>query len=55
MLTAAKRERLRQYIDSANNKDIDDLLQYVENGLNPDVAYNKWDDAEFVAEIESRV
>jgi len=55
MLIAAKCERLHQYIDIANNKDIDDLLQYMENGMNPDVAFNKWDDAEFVAEMESRV
>ena len=55
MAPIAKRQRLHQYIDIANNQDIDDLLKYVEKSMDPDVPYNKWDDAEFVAEMEARV
>ena len=54
MAPIAKRQRLHQYIDTANNHDIDDLLKYVEESMNPDT-YNKWDDPEFVAEMEARV
>jgi hypothetical protein len=55
MAPIAKRQKLHQYIDIANNHDIDDLLKYVENSMEPDIPYNKWDDPEFVAEMEERV
>ncbi len=56
MATIAKRQRLHEYIDIANNHDIDDLLTYVENSMKPvEAPYNKWDDPEFVAEMEARV
>jgi len=55
MIPEAKRQKLHQYIDSANNHDIDDLMKYVENGMNPDIPYDKWDDPEFVAEMNDRI
>ena len=55
MARITQRQRLHQYIDAANNHDIDDLLNYVEKSMNPDQPYNKWDDAEFVAEMEARI
>ena len=55
MVTIAKRQKLHQYIDGANNHDIDELFAYVENEMNPgDKPYNKWDDPEFVAEMDRR-
>ena len=55
MTSIAKRQKLHQFIDIANNGDIDGLLKYVEKAMAPDVPYNKWDDAEFVAEMDCRV
>ncbi len=55
MTTVAKRQKLHKYIDLANNGDIDVLLGYIEKAMEPDVPYNKWDDAEFVAEMDRRV
>ncbi len=55
MTTIAKKQKLHQYIDLANKGDIDVLLSYIEKAMEPDVPYNKWDDAEFVAEMDRRV
>ncbi len=55
MAPIVKRQRLHQYIEIANNHDIDLLLDYVENSMSPYVPYNKWDDHEFIAEMEARV
>jgi hypothetical protein len=46
---------LHQYIDTANNHNIDNLLKYVENSMQPGIPYNKWDDPEFVTEMEELV
>jgi putative addiction module component (TIGR02574 family) len=55
MTSIAKRQKLHQYIEGiANNHDIDVLLDYIESDMKPEVAYNKWDDADFVAEMERR-
>ncbi len=55
MTTIAKKQKLHQYIDLANKGDIDVLLSYIEKAMEPDVPYNKWDDTEFVAEMDRRV
>ncbi len=55
MTPVTKRQKLHQYIDIANDHDIDLLLGYIEKDMSPDVPYNKWEDAEFVAEMERRV
>ena len=55
MTSIAKRQKLHKYIDSANNGDIDGLLTYIEKAMEPNIPYNKWDDAEFVAEMDRRV
>ena len=55
MTSVAKRQKLHKYIDIANNGDIDVLLTYIEKAMEPDVPYNKWDDAEFVTEMDRRV
>ena len=55
MTSIAKRQKLHQYIDIANNRDIAILLNYIERDMEPDVPYNKWDDDEFVVEMELRL
>ena len=55
MTTIAKRKKLHKYIDLANNGDIDVLLSYIEKTMEPDVPYNKWNDTEFVAEMDRRI
>ena len=55
MTTTAKKQKLHQYIDLATKGDIDVLLNYVEKAMEPDVPYDKWNDVEFVAEMDRRV
>jgi len=55
MVTTTKRQKLHEYIDVANSADIDDLLAYVQESLNPSVPQDKWDDPEFVVAMEKRV
>ena len=55
MAPIEKRQLLHQYIDNANNHDVDTLFDYIDNGMNPDLPYNKWEDPEFVQEMDKRV
>ena len=34
---------------------MDKVLGYIEKAMEPDVPYNKWDDPEFIAEMDRRV
>ncbi len=51
MATIAKKQKLHQYIELANKGDIDVLPSYIEKAMEPSVPYDKWNDAEFVAEM----
>jgi hypothetical protein len=55
MTSITKRQKLHQYIDIANGHDLDELLKYVEKDMEPDVPYDKWDDPEFIAEMDRRI
>ena len=55
MSLMAKLQKLHHFIDASNSREIDSPLSFIEKAMVPEVPYNKWDDAEFVAEMNCRV
>jgi hypothetical protein len=53
MDTTALREKLHDFINSADDEEVVKLFLMVDSGLGPD--YDHWEDEEFVAEMKSRI
>lgn len=47
------REKLHNFIDTAEDEKVIELLSFVEN--EPEEKYDHWEDEEFVAEIKNRI
>ena len=53
MTIATKREKLHDFINTADDKKVDAIYTLVEDEI--DAKYDHWDDEEFLSEIKSRI
>jgi putative addiction module component (TIGR02574 family) len=53
MTTAAKREKLHHFIDTADDKQVKSIYSIFEDQIAP--KYDHWEDEEFLNEIDQRI